>query len=71
LSGIAAMFAPIVMLVRSQMGNVKFNQLRGKAIALHCQTITQVCNRLGVDSKQRQTLIRTAKANGKTLGLLA
>jgi len=65
------MFAPIVILVRSQMGKVKFNQLRGKAIALHCQTITNVCNRLGVDAKQRQALIRAAKSNGKTLGLLA
>ncbi len=65
------MFAPIVILVRSQMGKVKFNQLRGKAIALHCQTITNVCNQLGVDAKQRQSLIRTAKSNGKTLGLLA
>ncbi|MFN9175193.1 MAG: electron transporter [Synechocystis sp.] len=65
------MFAPIVILIRSQMGKVKFNQLRGKAIALHCQTITTVCNWFGVEAKQRQNLIRTAKSNGKTLGLLA
>ncbi|HEY9618193.1 MAG TPA: electron transporter [Microcoleaceae cyanobacterium] len=65
------MFAPIVVLVRDWMGKPKFNQIRGKAIALHCQTITNFCNRLGIDSTQRQGLIRLAKDNGKKLGLLA
>ncbi|MFN5515894.1 MAG: electron transporter [Cyanobacteriota bacterium] len=65
------MFAPVVVLVRQQNGKGKFNQLRGKAIALHCQTITRFCNWVGVDAKKRQELIRLAKNNGKTLGLLA
>ncbi|MBE9194192.1 MULTISPECIES: hypothetical protein [unclassified Synechocystis] len=65
------MFAPIVILVRQQLGKAKFNQIRGKAIALHCQTITNFCNWVGIDAKQRQNLIRLAKSNGKTLGLLA
>lgn len=65
------MFAPIVILVRQQLGKTKFNQIRGKAIALHCQTITNFCNWVGIDAKQRQNLIRLAKSNGKTLGLLA
>ena len=65
------MFAPIVVLVRNQIGTAKFNQLRGKAIALHCQTITNFCNRLGIDPKERQNLIRVAKSNGKQMGLLA
>lgn len=65
------MFAPIVIVLRNQIGKVKFNQLRGKAIALHSQTITYFCNKVGIPSKERQNLIRTAKNNGKTLGLLA
>ncbi len=65
------MFAPIVLLVRNIMGTPKFNKLRGQAIALHCKTITNFCNRLGIDSKERQSLIRKAKANGQKLGFLA
>ncbi|MBW4619855.1 MAG: electron transporter [Cyanosarcina radialis HA8281-LM2] len=64
------MFAPIVVLVRKYLGKVKFNQLRGQAIALHCQTITNFCNRFGIEPKERQSLIRLAKDNGKNLGLL-
>ncbi|HIK07898.1 MAG TPA: electron transporter [Trichormus sp. M33_DOE_039] len=65
------MFAPLVVLIRNFMGKVPFNQLRGKAIALHSQAITNFCNRIGVESKERQKLIRLAKDNGKKLGLLA
>ena len=65
------MFAPIIVLVRNQIGKAKFNQIRGKAIALHCKTITNFCNQAGMDSSQRQNLIRLAKSNGKRLGLLA
>ena len=65
------MFAPLVILVRNHMGKAKFNQLRGKVIALHCQTITNFCNQIGLESQIRQNLIRRAKSNGKILGLLA
>ena len=65
------MFAPLVILVRNRMGKVKFNQVRGKAIALHCQTITNFCNSVGLETSVRQNLIRRAKSNGKMLGLLA
>ncbi len=65
------MFAPIVILVRARLGKAKFNQLRGKAIALHSQLITAVCNRFGIERTTRQNLIRTARDNGKKLGLLA
>lgn len=65
------MFAPLVVLVRNQIGKVKFNKVRGKAIALHCQTITNFCNQVGLETQTRQSLIRTAKSNGKKLGLLA
>ena len=43
------MFAPIVILVRNSLGKTKFNQLRGKAIALHSKVITNVCNRIGIE----------------------
>lgn len=65
------MFAPMVLLVRNIMGTPKFNKLRGQAIALHAKTITNFCNRFGIDSKERQALIRKAKANGQRLGFLA
>ena len=65
------MFAPIVVLVRTYLGKAKFNQLRGKGIALHSKTITAVCNRFGIERITRQNLIRTARDNGKRLGLLA
>ncbi len=64
------MFAPLVVFVRKVLGTPKFNKLRGQAIALHSKTITNFCNRFGMSSKERQSLIRTAKANGKKLGFL-
>ncbi len=65
------MFAPIVVLVRNRIGKVKFNQVRGQVIALHCQAITNFCNGVGLETKVRQSLIRLAKSNGKKLGFLA
>uniref|UniRef100_A0A7N0TVP7 Proton gradient regulation 5 n=1 Tax=Kalanchoe fedtschenkoi TaxID=63787 RepID=A0A7N0TVP7_KALFE len=64
-------FAPIVVLVRNLIGKKQFNQLRGKAIALHSQVITEFCKAIGADAKQRQGLIRLAKKNGEKLGFLA
>ena len=65
------MFAPIVIATRKFIGKKQFNQIRGKAIALHSKTITKFCQSVGIDSKKRQSLIRLAKNNGKTLGFLA
>nr|CAD1820914.1 unnamed protein product [Ananas comosus var. bracteatus] len=65
------LFAPIVIFVRNIIGRKRFNQLRGKAIALHSQVITEFCKTIGADSKQRQGLIRLAKKNGEKLGFLA
>lgn len=65
------MFAPIVVALRNQLGKREFNKLRGQAIKLHSQVITNVCNRLSIDRTVRQNLIRRARDNGKTLGLLA
>ncbi|ACB51013.1 hypothetical protein cce_1663 [Crocosphaera subtropica ATCC 51142] len=65
------MFAPIVILLRDRLGKVKFNKLRGEAIKLHSQVITNFCENLGIDRTARQNMIRTARDNGKKLGLLA
>ncbi|CAL5392278.1 unnamed protein product [Camellia sinensis] len=64
-------FAPIVVVTRNIIGKKRFNQLRGKAIALHSQVITEFCKSIGADAKQRQGLIRLAKKNGERLGFLA
>ncbi|XP_057742535.1 protein PROTON GRADIENT REGULATION 5, chloroplastic-like isoform X3 [Arachis stenosperma] len=47
-------FAPIVVVTRNIIGKKRFNQLRGKAIALHSQVITEFCKSIGADAKQRQ-----------------
>lgn len=65
------MFAPFVVVIRRWLGDPKFVQVRGKAIAMHSQVITNFCKRIGVDRTQRQNLIRLARDNGKKLGLLA
>ncbi|KAM7485411.1 hypothetical protein LguiA_001420 [Lonicera macranthoides] len=65
------LFAPIVVATRNIIGKKTFNKLRGKAIALHSQVITEFCKSIGADQKQRQGLIRLAKKNGEILGFLA
>eukprot|EP00246_Nothoceros_aenigmaticus_P016927 TRINITY_DN7946_c0_g1_i1.p1 TRINITY_DN7946_c0_g1~~TRINITY_DN7946_c0_g1_i1.p1 ORF type:complete len:174 (+),score=4.02 TRINITY_DN7946_c0_g1_i1:13-534(+) len=64
-------FAPLVVVARNIVGTKRFNQLRGKAIAVHSQVITEFCKQIGADAKQRQGLIRLAKKNGEKLGFLA
>ncbi|MED6157687.1 Protein PROTON GRADIENT REGULATION 5, chloroplastic [Stylosanthes scabra] len=64
-------FAPLVVVTRNIIGKKRFNQIRGKAIALHSQVITEFCKSIGADAKQRQGLIRLAKKNGEWLGFLA
>ncbi|KAI7730768.1 hypothetical protein M8C21_008055 [Ambrosia artemisiifolia] len=64
-------FAPLVVVTRNIVGKKRFNQIRGKAIALHSQVIIEFCKSIGADSKQKQGLIRLAKKNGEWLGFLA
>lgn len=64
-------FAPLVVVVRNIVGEKQFNQLRGKAIALHSQVIKDFCKILAVNNKQVQGVIRLAKKNGEKLGFLA
>ncbi|GMI95898.1 proton gradient regulation 5 [Hibiscus trionum] len=65
------LFAPLVVVTRQIVGKKRFNQIRGKAIALHSQVINEFCKAIGADVKQRQGLIRLAKKNGERLGFLA
>lgn len=48
------LFAPLVVVTRNIVGKKRFNQLRGKAIALHSQVITEFCKSIGADAKQRR-----------------
>ncbi|URE12622.1 Protein PROTON GRADIENT REGULATION 5, chloroplastic, partial [Musa troglodytarum] len=43
------LFAPVIVLVRNIIDRKRFNQLRGKAIALHSQVITEFCKTIGAD----------------------
>ncbi|TYH50245.1 hypothetical protein ES332_D10G192800v1 [Gossypium tomentosum] len=71
------LFAPVVVVTRQIVGKKRFNQLRGKAIALHScingsrVVINEFCKSIGPDTKQKQGLIRLAKKNGERLGFLA
>ncbi|ACA99468.1 MULTISPECIES: hypothetical protein [Cyanophyceae] len=65
------MFGSLVILIRKVMGTARFNKTRGKVIGLHCKTITNFCNTVGLDAKTRQNLIRLAKSNGHRLGFMA
>lgn len=65
------MFAPVVIRVCRILGKARFTRLRARAISLHTQAITQVCDRMGIHRNQRQRLIRLARDNGKRLGLMA
>ncbi|NEO84629.1 MAG: electron transporter [Spirulina sp. SIO3F2] len=65
------MFASLIVLLRNAIGQSRFNRTRGQVIGLHCKTITNFCNFVGIESKERQSLIRLARNNGKRLGLMA
>lgn len=64
-------FAPIVRITRDIVGKKKFNQIRGKAIAIHSNVIFSFCGSVGAERKIAQGVIRLAKKNGEFLGFLA
>lgn len=64
-------FTPAVIATKVVIGDKNLNKVRGKGIALHSQVITAFCEFTGAGPKTRQTLIRTAKNNGNTLGFLS
>eukprot|EP01031_Cornospumella_fuschlensis_P029003 gene29003-35008_t len=62
-------FSPAVVAAKFALGEAKFNKLRGKAISLHSQAITEWCLQYGAYN-MRLKLIRMAKQNGDKLGFL-
>jgi len=66
---IFGVFSPAVVIVKFALGDAKFNKLRGKAISLHSQAITEWCLQYGAYNL-RLKLIKKAKKNGDRLGFL-
>merc|ERR1719223_1089932 len=62
-------FSPAVIVARAVIGEQKLNKLRGKAISLHSQAITEWCVQYGAYGL-RLKLIKRAKKNGDELGFL-
>jgi len=62
-------FSPAVYAAKAILGEAKLNKLRGKAISLHSQAITEWCLQYGAYNL-RLKLIKKAKKNGDELGFL-
>lgn len=63
-------FSPAVYAGRLALGDKGLENLRGKAISLHGQAISEFCLFVGAPVKTRGLLIKKAKTNGDTLGFL-
>jgi hypothetical protein len=62
-------FSPAVYAAKIVLGQDKLNKIRGKAISLHSQSITDFTEWVGA-YHLRTKLIKKAKQNGDTLGFL-
>jgi hypothetical protein len=62
-------FSPAVYAAKLILGESKLNKIRGKAISLHSQAITEWCKTYGAYNL-RTRLIKKAKKNGDELGFL-
>eukprot|EP01035_Chromulina_nebulosa_P032409 gene32409-43297_t len=62
-------FSPIVYAAKFVLGDAKLNKIRGKAISLHSQAITEWCLQYGAYNL-RLKLIKKAKKTGDELGFL-
>ena len=62
-------FSPAVYVAKFALGEAKLNKIRGKAISLHSQAITEWCKTYGAYNL-RTRLIKKAKKNGDELGFL-
>jgi len=62
-------FSPAVYAAKFVLGEQKLNKIRGKAISLHSQAITEWCNTYGAYN-MRLKLIKKAKKTGDRLGFL-
>ena len=64
------LFTPIVRVVQVFVAAEKYKTIRGSTISAHTMIINKFCQSVGLSTKTRQDLIRTARNNGKKLGLL-
>ena len=64
-------FTPVVKLGKLVLGDQLLNKVRGKAITIHSQLITEFCQDYGVQPKTRGGLIKKAKNVGAALGFLS
>ena len=62
-------FSPAVYAAKIVLGKDKLNKIRGKAISLHSEKITQFCEFFGA-YHLRTKVIKKAKVNGDILGFL-
>lgn len=62
-------FSPAVYVAKIVLGQDKLNKIRGKAISLHSQSISDFTEWVGA-YHLRTRLIKKAKQNGDTLGFL-
>ena len=62
---------PVVKLGKLVLGDQLLNKVRGKAITIHSQLITEFCQDYGVQPKTRGGLIKKAKNVGAALGFLS
>ncbi|KAL7569024.1 hypothetical protein ACA910_021307 [Epithemia clementina (nom. ined.)] len=62
-------FSPAVYVAKIVLGTDKLNKIRGKAISLHSEKITQFCEFFGA-YHLRTKVIKKAKTNGDILGFL-
>ena len=67
---IAGIFTPIVRAVKIFVAADRYKTIRGSTISAHTMIINKFCEKLHLSTKTRQNLIRTARNNGKKLGLL-
>jgi len=63
-------FSPAVVVAKAVLGEKDLNKVRGKAISLHSQAITDFCKYVGAQGKMRARIIKKAKTNGDDLGFL-
>lgn len=63
-------FTPLVRLVKVFVAGERYRTIRGSTISAHTMIINKFCQGFKLTNTTRQNLIRTARDNGKKLGLL-
>lgn len=64
------LFSPVVKLVKYFVAGERYKTIRGSTISMHTMIINKFCAFFKLGNTTRQNLIRTARDNGKKLGLL-